>query len=88
MPDAAKAGEHPIVRDRRVTATALTLWAVALGVLIGARWGVEGLVCYLPWLPMAFILLWVSTTALRFDERDVSEPSDGAPERAYGPSPS
>ena len=84
-PGAAKAmREHPVVHDRHVTATALTLWAVALGVLIGIRWGVAGLACYLPWLPFAFILLWESTTALRFDERQVSESSEGgAPERAY-----
>ena len=74
--------EHPVVQERRVTATALTLWAIALVVLIAARWGMTGLACYLPWLPFALILLWGSTTALRFDEREL--PEAAAPERAAG----
>jgi len=72
--------EHPVVQERRVTATALTLWALALAVLIAVRWGMTGLACYLPWLPFALLLLWGSTTALRFDEREL--PEAAAPERA------
>ncbi len=72
--------EHPIIQQRRVTAMGLTFWAIALAIVIGLRWGMSGLACYLPWLPFAFIILWVSTTALRFDEREVSEAD--APERA------
>ena len=72
--------EHPVIRQRRVTATALTLWALALGILIGIRWGTGGLACYLPWLPFAFVLLWGSTTSLRFDECEL--PEADAPDRA------
>lgn len=72
--------EHPVVKERRVTATALTLFALALVILIGLRWGMTGLACYLPWLPFALLLLWGSTTALRFDEREL--PEYAAPERA------
>ncbi len=68
--------EHPVVRARKTSALALTLFTIALGILIGARWGIEGLACYLPWLPFALILVWGGTTALRFDERGEVAPGD------------
>lgn len=62
--------ENPVVRARKVTAFGLTLFAVVLAVVMGVGWGGVGLACYLPWLPFAFVLLWASTTALRFDDRE------------------
>lgn len=79
------ATEHGVVRDRKVTATGLTLFSVVLAVVMGIQWGVAGLACYLPWLPFAFVLLWGSTTALRFDEREEKQeehPTD-LPRKTY-----
>lgn len=65
--------EHPVVRARKGTASVLTAFTLLLGIVIGANWGVDGLACYLPWLPFSLILLWRSVTELRFDERAESE---------------
>lgn len=67
------APEHPVIHERKVTAAGLTLFAIALAVVIGIQWGMAGLACYLPWLPFAFVLIWASTTALRFDDREKQE---------------
>ena len=75
--------ERAIVSSRRTSAAALTLFAIALAVVFGIQWGAAGLWCYLPWLPFAFVLLWGSTTALRFDERSSAE----GPEVGIAPSP-
>jgi hypothetical protein len=60
---------HPVVHRRRASALVLTALTFALGVILFAVYGSEVLAVYLPALPMAFILLWGSTGALRFDER-------------------
>lgn len=61
---------HPLVHRRRVTALVLTGFTLALGIVLVASLGPDVLAVYLPMLPVAFVLLWISTEALRFDERD------------------
>ncbi len=64
---------HPVVARRRTTALALTAFTVALGVLFVVAFGPGSLFVYLPALPMAFVLLWGSVDALRFDDEAVEE---------------
>ena len=62
---------HPVVHHRRVTASILTALTLALCAALVVAWGAVALVLFVPALPVAFVLLWSSTGALRFDERDV-----------------
>ena len=77
---------HPVVRRRRMVAAALTLVLVALGVVLVVALGPETLAVYLPPMPLALVLLWVSTGALRFDEREESSPDVEKRAEAAGPS--
>ena len=69
-----------------MVAAALTLFLVALGVVLVVALGPEALAAYLPQLPLALVLLWVSTGALRFDEREESSPDVEKPAEAAGAS--
>lgn len=64
---------HPVVRRRRQVAAGLTLLLVGLGVALLVSFGPESLAAYAPALPVALVLLWASTSALRFDEREVHD---------------
>jgi hypothetical protein len=74
--------EPPLVRKRKAVAAALLAGTVALGVLLVVLLGPAVLAVLLPPLPMAFILLWGSTDALRFDEHGDEElaSAKGAPD--------
>jgi hypothetical protein len=65
---------HSIVRERKTTAAALIGLTVALGIVLVVTLGPAVLGAYLPGLPVAFVLIWASTDALRFDERGFVEP--------------
>lgn len=69
-----------------MVAAALTLFLLALGVVLVVALGPETLAVYLPQLPLALVLLWVSTGALRFDEREEISPEVEKPADAAGAS--
>jgi hypothetical protein len=58
-----------IVRNRRLTAAALTVFIVALGIVMWATLGSVVMPIYAVGLPMGLCLLWFSTDTLRADER-------------------
>ena len=60
-----------------MVAATLTAFTVALGLLFLLWLGPGALVPYLVGLPLGLVLLWGSTSALRFDEVEV--PSDVMP---------
>lgn len=64
----------PVIRRRRRTALVLTVFALALGAVLVAAFGRDGLTIYFSQLPLALALLWLSTRDERFDE------AGGAPE--------
>jgi hypothetical protein len=66
---------HPVIHERRVAALVLTALTLALGIVLFAVLGPDVLALYLPMLPVGFVLLWISTEALRFDERERGEVS-------------
>jgi hypothetical protein len=53
-----------------MTAFVLTVIAVAIGIACVAAYGRDGLLVYAPSFVVGIPLLWASTTAKRFDERD------------------
>jgi hypothetical protein len=69
----------PLIHRRRRTALALTVFTVALGVLLTAAIGRDAFIIYFFALPVALTLLWASTSDKRFDERP--EGSEGEGER-------
>lgn len=48
----------------------LTVLFVALGIVLVALYRVDGFLLYVPVVSLALVLLWLSTTSERFDERD------------------
>jgi hypothetical protein len=59
----------PVIRRRRLTALVQTVIALAIGVVMIAAYGRDGLTIYFSQLPVALGLLWASTDSERFDER-------------------
>ncbi len=59
----------PVIRRRRLSALALTVATIALGIALVAAFGRDALPIYFFHLPVALVLLWMSTNEERFDER-------------------
>jgi uncharacterized membrane protein len=62
----------PVIQRRRRTALLLTVFALAVGLFLVAKYGQDGLIIYFFQAPVALALLWLSTGDERFDEAGVA----------------
>jgi hypothetical protein len=65
---APRHGAEAVIHRRRSIAVVLTAFALALGAVLVAAYGRDGLVLYFSQLVVGLSLLWLSTPATRFDE--------------------
>ena len=67
-PEGAKA--HPLVVRRRRAALVCTLGTIVFGLVLAQTLGPRSLWVFRPAQPLAYVLMWGSADALRFDELD------------------